>query len=78
MHKTDHNGHHDVHHSRMIGWEDGRHPFAHTSLHIGIYRGLPCGIQSFFRFFPGRRSNSAQSSIPNITPLGERGALCAS
>ena len=38
----------------------------------------PRTIQSFINLSLGRRENSAQSSLPSITPLGEQGALCAS
>lgn len=46
--------------------------------HRGYPKGYPTVIQSFTLYLPGRRSNSAQSGSPFITPLGKGGALCAS
>ena len=60
-----------------IGWRKGG-PFCAEDPNIRCFtEGYPRSIRSFTPFFPERRSNNAQSSIPTVTPLGEGGRLCA-
>jgi len=57
---------------------DGRRaPLCATRvLHRGFTGGYPYVIQSFFRFYPGSRSNSAQTFLQTST-LWEKGRLYA-